>query len=123
MISLEANGHAWRPCICGAIECGHDYDENQVREFFDQAAVWARRKGYFLEPGVDYAARYLASRDRPGREPEIPEHARLFSAEKNDLKVARHERPASRHEGDARATNRPIRRQKAPHRPVMTIRA
>ncbi len=87
MISLDANGHAWRRCMCGAIECGHDYDEASVREFFDRAAAWAREKTVPFDRKTDHAAIYLASRDRPGEEPVIPEHVRRYCAEKADLEL------------------------------------
>ncbi len=88
MIPLDASGHAWRKCMCEAIKCGHDYDEAGVRELFDQAAAWAREKKISFDQKVDHAAAFLASRDRPNNEePVIPEHVRLYCAEKADLEL------------------------------------
>jgi len=128
MISLTANGHAWRKCVCGAIECGHDYDETQVRELFDQAAAWAKRKGYRLDLEFDHAAAYLASRDRHDTEPAIPRHVRLFCAEKNKLKLVTPDTDAARRSQECRAdrslaSQRSMRKPAPQYRPSMTIRA
>lgn len=78
MLTGNCSGHAWRPHLCQALESGHDYNETEVRQLFDEARVWAKEQMIRFDPKTDHAAAYLESRDNG--EPVIPDFLRRYCA-------------------------------------------
>lgn len=121
MLNLEANGHAWRTCLCRALDTNHDYDEEKVRELFLAAADWAKSLKIDFDDETDHLTTYLTTRDQMDVDPVIPEHVRRFCAQKVGLPMEarpRHTRAVELPE----IKERKERREPVHHRPSVAMR-